>query len=51
MKATIQTLLSRAAEPADLEFEDYDNDGTRELLIKSFRVAELGSHLEKQLTG
>lgn len=37
MKATIRTLLSRAAEPADLEFEDYDNDGTRELLIKRDR--------------
>src|ERR1043165_1624383 len=36
MKATIRTLLSRAADPADLEFEDYDNDGQREILVNAY---------------
>ncbi len=36
MKATIRTLLSRAADPADLELEDYDNDGQRELLVNAY---------------
>jgi len=36
MKATIRTLLSRANEPADVELEDYDNDGQRELLVNAY---------------
>jgi hypothetical protein len=36
MKATIRTLLSRASEPADVELEDYDNDGMRELLVNAY---------------
>ena len=36
MKATIRTLLSRASEPADIEIEDYDNDGMRELLMNAY---------------
>ncbi len=36
MKATIRTLLSRAKDPADLEFEDYENNGMRELLMNSY---------------
>lgn len=36
MKATIRTLLSRASEPADLESEDYGNDGQRELFMNAY---------------
>jgi hypothetical protein len=35
MKETIRTLLSRASEPADLTFEDYENNGVRELLMNA----------------
>lgn len=36
MKETIRTLLSRSGEPADLAFEDYGNDGQRELLMNAY---------------
>lgn len=36
MKATIRTILSRASDPADLEFEDYDNDGMREIVMNAY---------------
>src|SRR5882724_4345960 len=36
MKATIRTLLSRASEPADLEYEDYENKGGREILVNAY---------------
>ncbi len=42
MKETIRTQLSRAGEPAQLAFEDYGNDGQRELLMNAYweKVAE-----------
>jgi hypothetical protein len=42
MKETIRTLLSRSGEAADLAFEDYGNDGQRELLVNAYwdKVAE-----------
>src|ERR1041384_7211091 len=36
MKETIRTLLSRSGEPADLAFEDYENNGLRELLMNAY---------------
>lgn len=42
MKETIRTLLSRSGEAADLAFEDYANEGLRELLMNAYweKVAE-----------
>lgn len=36
MKATIRTLVSRAREMPDLAFEDYENDGIRQLLLNAY---------------
>jgi hypothetical protein len=36
MKATIRTLLSRSAEPADVEIEDYQKNGLSELLMNVY---------------
>jgi hypothetical protein len=36
MKATIRTLVSRAREMPDLAFEDYENNGIRELLVNAY---------------
>lgn len=36
MKETIRTLLSRSGEAADLAFEDYENNGQRELLMNAY---------------
>jgi hypothetical protein len=33
MKETIKTMLSRVDEPIDLDFEELDNDGAKELYI------------------
>lgn len=47
MKETIRTLISRSGEAADLAFEDYENDGQRELLMNAYweKVAEDNSEL------
>lgn len=46
MKETIRTQLSRAGEPAALAFEDYGNDGQRELLMNAYweKVAETSKY-------
>jgi hypothetical protein len=36
MKATVRTLLSRSREMTDLDFEDYESNGIRELLVNAF---------------
>jgi hypothetical protein len=36
MKETIRTLLSRSGEAADLAFEDYENNGQRELFMNAY---------------
>lgn len=36
MKTTIRTLVSRAREMPDLAFQDYENQGIRELLLNAY---------------
>jgi hypothetical protein len=47
MKETVKTMLSRVDEPIDLDFEELDNDGLKELLVNALwdDVAEK-NHLE-----
>jgi len=36
MKETIRTLLSRAGEAVDTDFEDLSNDGRKSILMQSY---------------
>jgi hypothetical protein len=51
MKETIKTMLSRVDEPMDLDFEELDNDGAKELYINAFwDDVTQKNHLELQDT-
>ncbi len=46
MKETIRTLLARGGEAAELTYEDYENDGQRELLMNAYweKVADVNKY-------